>query len=125
MPQDSQGRYVPDAETVATGAVASAARTATATGTAFSTADLDSLTGTLTVTVVSGTNPTMDVTLETTADGTNYYTVGAFVQKTAAATADAKIFAPLGSLSRWKWTIGGTDTPTFTFSISATANRDS
>lgn len=124
-PQDSQGRYVPDAETLAGGAaVASAARTATATGTAFSTAGVDSVTGTLTVTVVSGTNPTLDVTLETTADGTNYYTVAAFVQKTVAATADAKVFGPLGSSSRWKWAIGGTDTPTFTFSISTTADRD-
>ncbi len=125
MPQDSQGRYVPTDDTLTTAAVASAARTATATGTAFDTDNLDAVTGTLTVTVASGTNPTLDVTLETTADGTNYYTVGAFVQKTAAATADAKVFGDLGALSRWKWTIGGTDTPTFTFSISATADRDS
>lgn len=125
MPQDSQGRYVPSKDTLTTAAVASAARTATATGTAFDTDNLDSITGTLTVTVVSGTTPTLDVTLETTGDGTNYYTVGAFVQKTAAATADAKVFGPLGALSRWKWTIGGTATPTFTFSISATADRDS
>lgn len=123
-PQDSQGRFVPDAETLSTAAVASAARTATATGTAFSTANLDSITGTLTVTAAAGTNPTLDVTLETTADGTNYYTAGSFTQKTAAATADAKVFGDLGSLSRWKWTIGGTDTPSFTFSIAATADRD-
>lgn len=124
MPQDSKGRYIPDDETLAAAAVASAARTATATGTAFDTDNLDSITGTLTVTAASGTNPTLDVTLETTGDGTNYYTVGAFTQKTAAATADAKVFGPLGALSRWKWTIGGTDTPSFTFSISATADRD-
>jgi hypothetical protein len=74
--------------------------------------------------VVTGTNPTLDVILQTTADGTNYYTVAAFVQKTAAATADSKAFGPLGSLSRWAWTIGGTSTPTFTFSISTTLDRD-
>jgi hypothetical protein len=125
VPQDDKGRYIPDAETVAAAAVASAARTTTGAGTAFSTAGLDHLTGTLTVTVVSGTNPTLDVKLETSADGTNYYSAGTFVQKTAAATADAKVFGDLGSLSRWAWTIGGTDTPTFTFSISATADRDS
>jgi len=125
MPQDSQGRYVPTKDTITAAAVASAARTTTATGTAFDTDNLDSITGTLTVTVVTGTNPTLDVILETTADGTNYYTAGTFVQKTAAATADAKVFGDLGSLSRWKWTIAGTDTPTFTFSISATADRDS
>lgn len=124
MPQDAQGRYVPDAESLSGGAaVASAARTETGTGTAFSTAGLDSITGTLTVTAASGTTPTLDVTLETTADGTNYYTAGSFVQKTATATADAKVFGDLGSSSRWKWTIGG-ETPSFTFSISATADRD-
>lgn len=123
MPQDSQGRYVASDETLAAGAVASAARTATGTGTAFDTEGADNISGTLTVTAASGTNPTLDVTLETTADGTNYYTVGSFTQKTGTATADAKVFGPVGSLSRWKWTIGGT-TPSFTFSISATEDRD-
>jgi hypothetical protein len=125
MPQDSQGRYVPTKDTLTTAAVASSARTATATGTAFDTDNLDSITGVLTVGTVTGTNPTLDVVLETTGDGTNYYTVAAFVQKTATATADAKVFGPLGALSRWKWTIGGTATPTFTFGITATADRDS
>lgn len=125
MPQDSQGRYVPSKDTLTTAAIASAARTTSTNGTAFDTDNLDSIAGTLTVTVVTGTNPTLDVVLETTGDGTNYYTVDAFVQKTAAATADARVFGPLGALSRWKWTIGGTSTPTFTFSISATADRDS
>lgn len=124
MPQDSKGRYIPDDEALAAAAVASAARTATAAGTAFDTDNLDSLTGVLTVTAASGTDELLDVRLETTGDGTNYYTVGAFVQKTAAATADAKVFGPLGALSRWHWTIAGTDTPSFTFSISATADRD-
>jgi hypothetical protein len=123
MPQDDKGRYVPDAETLSGAAVASAARTATGTGTAFSTAGLDNITGTLTVTAASGDTPTLDVTLETTADGTNYYTAGSFTQKTTTATADSKVFGDLGSSSRWKWTIAGA-TPSFTFSISATADRD-
>ena len=124
MPFDSNNQWYNDPVAVTGGAVASAARTATATGTAFSTADLDEITGTLTVTAASGTDETLDVTLETTADGTNYYTVGAFTQKTAAATADAKVFTGLGNTSRWKWTIGGTDTPSFTFSIAATGDAD-
>lgn len=123
MPQDAQGRYIPDAETLTAGAVASAARIETGTGTAFSTQGLDNLTGVLTVSAASGTNPTLDVTLETTGDGTNYYTAGAFTQKTTTATAESKVFGDLGSLSRWKWTIGG-ETPSFTFTISATADRD-
>lgn len=124
MPQDDKGRYVPDAETLAAAAVASAARTTTGTGSAFSTAGVDNIIGVLTVTAASGTTPTLDVTLETTADGTNYYTVGSFVQKTGTATADSKVFGDLGSSSRWKWTIAGT-TPSFTFAITASADRDS
>jgi hypothetical protein len=120
--QDDKGRYIPPSEALpAAATIASAARTATANGTAFATDNVDEIVGTITVTAASGTNETLDVTLETTADGTNYYTVGAFTQKTAAATAEAKVFGPVGSLSRWRWVIGGTDTPSFTFSIAATA----
>lgn len=122
MPQDDQGRYY-EAESTRSGQqVASAARTATANGTAFDTSDVDEITATLTVTAASGTTPTLDVTLETTADGTNYYTVGSFAQKTTSAT-EAKVFTGLGSLSRWKWTISGT-TPSFTFAITSTFERD-
>lgn len=124
MPFDSQGRWYESNETLSTGAVASAARTATATGTAFSTASLDSIDATLTITAAAGTDPTLDVTLETTTDGTNYYTLTpAFPQQTGAA-AVSRTFDGLGSSCRWKWTIGGTDTPSFTFSIAATADRD-
>ena len=62
--------------------------------------------------------------LPTTADGTNFYTVLAFPQHANTTTGVARVFGPLGSSSRWKWTIGGTDTPSFTFAISATADRD-
>ena len=123
MPQDDQGRYVAPEETRAGQQVASAARTATANGTAFDTSDVDEITATLDVTAASGTDETLDVILQTTADGTNYYTAGSFAQKTAAA-AESKVFTGLGSLSRWRWTIGGTDTPTFTFSVAATFEKD-
>lgn len=122
MPQDDQGRYYESEATRSGQQVASAARTATGTGTAFDTSDVDEITATLAITAASGTTPTLDVTLETTADGTNYYTVGAFAQKTTTAT-EAKVFTGLGSLSRWKWTVGGT-TPSFTFSIAATFERN-
>lgn len=123
MPQDSQGRYVPSNETFTAAAIASAAKGSTANGTAFDTAGLDSINATLTVTAVSGTSPTLDLSLQTTADGTNYYTVGSFTQATGA-TSEAKIFGPLGATSRWRWVIGGSATPTVTFSVSATADRD-
>lgn len=123
MPQDDKGRYYEDEETRSAQQVASAARTATANGTAFSTADVDEITATLAVTAASGTDETLDVILQTTADGTNYYTAGSFTQATGTTT-EAKVFTGLGSLSRWRWTIGGTDTPSFTFSITATMERD-
>ena len=122
MPQDSQGRYYESEQTSTDAAVASAARTATGTGTAFSTASIDEITATLTITAASGTNPTLDLTLETTADGTNYYTAGTFPQQTGTATV-ARVIDGLGATSRWKWTIGGT-TPSFTFSVAATAERE-
>jgi hypothetical protein len=123
MPQDDQGRYYESEGTRAGQQVASAARTATANGTAFDTSDVDEITGTVTVTAASGTNPTLDVILQTTADGTNYYTAGSFTQLTTTGT-EAKVFTGLGSSSRWRWTIGGTDTPSFTFSVAATFERD-
>ena len=122
--QDSQGRYIPDNETSADAAVASAARTTTANGTAFNTTNIDELMATLVITAVTGTNPTMDITLETTADGTNFYAVAqTFPQQTTTNTGISRVFSSLGSSSRWKWTIGGTATPTFTFSIAATQQR--
>jgi hypothetical protein len=36
----------------------------------------------------------------------------------------AKVFGPLGDSSRWQWTIGGTGSPGFTFSIASTVDRD-
>lgn len=122
MPQDDQGRYVAAEETRSGQQVASAARTATANGTAFDTTDVDEITATLACTAAAGTNPTLDVILQTTADGTNYYTAGSFTQLVTTGT-EAKVFGNLGSLSRWRWTIGGTDTPSFTFSVSATYER--
>lgn len=122
MPQDDQGRYIPAEETRSGQQVASAARTATANGTAFDTSDVDEITATLAVTAASGTNPTLDVILQTTADGTNFYTAGSFTQATGTTT-EAKVFSGLGSSSRWRWTIGGT-TPSFTFSVASTFEKE-
>lgn len=124
MSQDSQGRYEPPDESSSVAALASAARTTSTNGTAFDTSDLQSLNATLVVSAASGTDEALDVVLQTTADGTNYYTAGAFPQQTGTTAGVARVFGDLGDLSRWSWTIGGTDTPTFTFAISATADRD-
>ncbi len=122
MPQDSQGRFVPDNEASSVGAVASAARTTTGNGTAFDTANVDSVNATLVISAASGTTPTLDLTLETTADGTNYYTVGTFPQQITTQAGIARVVGDLGALSRWKWTIAGT-TPSFTFAVTTTVDR--
>jgi len=122
--QDPQGRYVTPSESPTTAQLASAARTTSTNGTAFDTSNVDSLNGKLVITARSGTNPTLDVVLETTADGTNYYTVLAFPQQTNTTTGVSRVFGPLGATSRWKWTVGGTDTPSFTFAVTATTDVD-
>lgn len=69
----------------------------------------------------AGTNPTMDVKLQSSVDdGTSYFDVASFTQATAAGTT-GKIFSPIGSDSRWVIDIGGTDTPAFAMSIVAQA----
>lgn len=123
--QDPQGRYVPDSETSTVAALASAARTSSSNGSSFSTAGIQSLNATLVVSAASGTNETLDVVLQTSADGTNFYDLEpAFPQQTGTTAGVARVIDGLGNTSRWKWTIGGTDTPSFTFAISATAERD-
>lgn len=125
MPQDSQGRYVPDNELSTVAALASAARTTSTNGSAFSTLGLQSLNATLVVSATTGTDETLDVVLQTSADGTNFYDLSpAFPQQLATTAGVARVIDGLGNTSRWKWTIGGTDTPGFTFAISATAERD-
>lgn len=122
--QDATGRYVPDNEPYPLADLASAARTATGTGTAFSTAGVDSLNVLLTVTAVGANTPTLVLTVETTADGTNYYTAGTFTQ-VSTVTTQARVVGDLGLLSRYVWTIGGgSGSPSLTFSVSATANKD-
>lgn len=111
--------------------------------------DSNSLTFKLACTAVSGTSPTADVYLQTTIDGgTNWLDCGHFAQLTAAAThfmtipiaagtgvnntspSDAGLGA--GSAAglpimdrnfRVKWVIGGSATPTVTFSVDILANN--
>jgi hypothetical protein len=126
MPQDPQGRYDDPPESRSDYGLASAARTTSSNSTAFTVDDVVDIQGTLVITAVSGTNPTLDVILQTSVDGTNWDTVGSFPQQTATTTGRGKAFgAALGSQARWAWTIGGTATPTFTFRIDALVNRDS
>lgn len=120
-PIDNQGRYYADEELRGDAAVASAARTASGTGSAFNVESATAFFGTLDITAVSGTTPTLNVRLETTVNGVDWYTAGSFDQKTVVDN-DARAFGPLGDQARWAWTVGGTS-PSFTFSIAVEQQR--
>lgn len=74
---------------------------------------------TLAVTASSGTTPTLDVVVETSADGTTWRSLGAFAQKTGVAS-ERKSFAGCDSFIRYNATVGGT-TPSFTYSVIGSA----
>ncbi len=94
----------------------SAARTSSGSGDGSSVAaELREANVLLDVTAVSGTTPSLTVTLETSADGTSWFTHTAFTAKTAAGK-DALKLANLGSYVRVSYAISGT-TPSFTFSV--------
>lgn len=96
----------------------SAAETATGNDTAVELGDCATVRLTLAVTAASGTTPTLDVTVETSADNgvtDAWRTLGTFAQKTVVAS-ERKSF---GGCDRWVRTrrvIAGT-TPSFTYSI--------
>ena len=80
----------------------------------------------LDVTAVTGSTPTLDVTIEDTLDGSNWNTIGTFTQATGVTrevieiypkeTPGAGFAATFSGRFRIVWTIGGT-TPDFTFSL--------
>ncbi len=76
----------------------------------------DTLIAELNVTAASGTGPTLDVVIEDTIDGTNWYPIGTFAQRTAAGREVLRLTQPFTDQLRVRWTIGGT-TPSFTFSV--------
>jgi VCBS repeat-containing protein len=95
----------------------SGAQTASTNGTAVETTG-GSMSLTLAVTAASGTNPTLDITIQGSDDGTTFYTLGTFAQKTGVASEKKAFEAP--PFVRYASTIGGTDTPSFTYSILGT-----
>lgn len=98
---------------------ASAARAVTGSGDAVEVRDNRTVVATLDVDAASGTTPALDVTLETSADGATWRTLGTFAQKTAAGV-ERKSFPGADRFVRATWTIAGT-TPSFTFSVVAEA----
>jgi len=75
----------------------------------------------LDVSAVSGTNPTLDVVVQTGPSSTGpWKQVGAFTRATATTWEEL----PVAGLLDWvrvSWTIAGTDTPTFTFAVTGAA----
>lgn len=97
----------------------SAARTATSTGSSIELGDRGTLRLLLDVTAASGTTPTLDVTVQTSHDGSTWRSLGTFTQATAISS-ERKSFSGCDRFVRVSYTIGGT-TPSFTFSVSGEA----
>lgn len=76
----------------------------------------------LSVTAVSGTSPTLDIAFETLVNGI-YYAHTTLTQATAATTERKVIPFPIGVDGRIVATIGGTSTPTVTFTLDLECKR--
>lgn len=80
--------------------------------------DISSAEVQLNCTAASGTSPTLNVIVEATVDGTNWYQLVAFTQRTAAGVEQKTITGIVSQSLRVSWTIAGT-TPSFTFQVDA------
>ncbi len=98
--------------------VASAARTATGEQLLSGFGGADTLRVQLNTTAVSGTSPSMTVTVEDTLDGTNYNVIDTFTAVTATNRQVRDLVPPKVWADRIKvrWAITGT-TPSFTFDV--------
>ena len=83
----------------------------------------DTLRAQIVVSAKEGTNPTLDVLIEDTLDGTNWNTIKAFAQLTDTGQEVIDVTTPFSDNIRVSWTIGGTDTPKFTFEVITHASR--
>jgi hypothetical protein len=104
-------------------AAASAARTATGTSAVLASDVADELGVVLSVTAVSGTAPTLVLSVEWSMDGVLFAAadpVDAFTSVNAQ-VAVTKLFKAKAPYYRLRWTIAGT-TPSFTFSVNTFTN---
>lgn len=77
------------------------------------------------VTNVSGTLPSITVTLQHSPDGTTWYNVGSICvtrTTTGASSSSPVALALLSDYLRICWSISGTDSPSFTFSADVVAH---
>ena len=74
----------------------------------------------LSITAVSGTNPTLDVTIKTYGSiADEWFLLATFSQKTGITTDFGTVGFGLGEKWAIDYTIGGTNSPSFTFSVTA------
>lgn len=98
-------------------AAAAGAITGAGSTPAFDTEDASTVVGTVNVTAVSGTTPSLTVNLQTSFDGgSTWVTVGSFAAKTAAAS-ETKAFTGIGDLCRFQWAAPSGTTPSLTTAI--------
>ena len=95
---------------------------ATTTGQVVSMPEYKEGTAILSVTATAGTDETADVIIEHSADNSVWVTHTTFTQATAATT-EVKTMANFMQYVRPKFTIGGTATPTFTFTLKMAAKK--
>ena len=96
---------------------------AEATGTELELGDRATVRLALTVTAKAGT-PTLDVTIETSHDGVTWYEAGAFDQLSDPAVTTPLVVRGVFAVDRFvraKWEVGGSDTPSLTFSLDGEA----
>lgn len=117
MAHTSTGRYINTIPvTLASGTVS-----ATGAQTGLELGDRNHLRLDLVVTgTPAGTNPTLDVAVQTSKDNSTWVTVASFTQATAAGT-EHKLFGPIDRYVRVSETIGGTGGPSFVRTISGEA----
>lgn len=96
----------------------SAEKTSSSETGAIDVSNADEMSIYLDVTVASGTDETLDVTIQDSPDGVKWYDKESFTQATGV-TGEAKRITNFGKFIRVKYVIGGTDTPTFTFEVLA------
>lgn len=109
----------------------SAARTATGSGDAAAGFGGSSKIGAaLVVSAASGTTPTLDVVIQHSLDGVNWFNLITFTQATGATSeykavseAQGSTVTVVGDRLRARYTIGGTS-PSFTFSVIACGQAD-
>ncbi len=94
-------------------------RTATGEGTTVEIGDKGTLRLLLSVTAADGTNPTLDITLQTSKDGSTWRTLGTFTQATGTTT-ERKSCSGCDRCVRANATLGGSS-PEFTYTIDGEA----